>query len=83
MTQTAIRLTTRVLPGKRIQVTAPELAEGEDVELIVLRPEGAAAPEEPQGVLDWLQSLPPMQRTTEEWAEIERAFQEERGSWDR
>jgi len=83
MTQTAIRLTTRVLPGKRIQVTAPELAEGEDVELIVLRPEGAAAPQEPQGVWDWLQSLPPVQRTAKEWGEVEREFQEERESWDR
>lgn len=32
MVQTAIRLTTKVLPGKRIEVTAPELVEGDDVE---------------------------------------------------
>ncbi len=88
MTQTAIRLMTKVLPGKRIEVTAPELVEGGDVELIVLQSESIAAAEEspsqePQGVWDWLQSLAPPRRTAEEWTAIEREIDEERDSWDR
>ena len=36
--QAALKMKTRVLPGKRVEVTAPELVEGEDVELIILKP---------------------------------------------
>ena len=39
--QSAIKLTARVLPEKRIEFTAPELTEGEDVELIVLKSNGS------------------------------------------
>ncbi len=85
--QAALKLKTRVLPGRRIEVTAPELPENADVELIVLLPEGVASAAEeqsqPQGVWDYVQSLTPVQRTPDEWAEIEREFQEERNSWDR
>ncbi len=34
--QTALRLQTTVLPGQRIEVSAPELLEGDTVELIIL-----------------------------------------------
>src|SRR5689334_21901434 len=46
--QTALRLQTTVLPGQRIEITAPELPEGGQVELIILfsehLPEGSATP---------------------------------------
>ncbi len=87
MVQTAIRMKTRVLPGKRIEVVAPELAEGDNVELILLKEQDTNADQQPgprkQGVWDWIQSLPPSNRTPAEWAEIEREFREERDSWDR
>ncbi len=38
--QAALHLTAKVLPGSRIEVTAPELCEGETVELFVV-PAGA------------------------------------------
>lgn len=84
MTETAIRLRTRVLPGKRIEITAPELNEGEDVELIVLKSQ-PIAPETRQfpSALDYLNSLPPLHRTPEEWAQVEREIQEEKDSWER
>jgi hypothetical protein len=37
--QAALKLKTRVLPGKRIEVTSPELTENSEVELIVMFPE--------------------------------------------
>lgn len=81
--QAALKLKTTVLPGKRIEVTVPELAEGEEVELIVMLPEREAeAPRQFESVIDFLNSLKPVQRTPEEWAEVEREFQEERNSWD-
>jgi hypothetical protein len=88
MTQTAIRLKTKVLPGKRIEFTAPELTEGAEVEIFVALPDAAPQPEpEPPQVfasaLDYLDSLPPIQRTPEEWAQVEREIQEEKDSWER
>ena len=85
--QGAIILHVTVLPGHRIEITAPELPEGAHVEVIVMLPEapgettGTLRPH--QGVADFLTSLPPVPRTPEEWAAIDREFQEERNSWDR
>ena len=84
--QAAIKLTARVQAGHRVEFTAPELIEGEEVEIFVALP-GHHIPAplgegKTQGVWDLIQSLTPVQRTSEEWAEIEREFQEERASWD-
>jgi hypothetical protein len=85
--QAALRLKTTVLPGKRIEFVAPELPESGEVELIVILPEDTipalTGTGKTQGVWDYIQSLPPVQRTPEEWAEVEREFQEERNSWER
>lgn len=61
----AIRLTTKVLPGKRIEVTSEEFNEGEEVEIIILMSAQTAPkkPEENSGAADWLQSLPPGPRS--------------------
>ncbi len=84
--QSALKLRTTILPGHRIEVTAPELPESGEVELIIVLPEPAApTPEEPRqfkSVMDFLNSLTPVQRTPEEWAEVERQIQEEKNSWD-
>ncbi len=37
--QTALRVSARVLPGRRLEIAAPELIEGEDVEVFVVMPE--------------------------------------------
>ena len=44
--QAALKLKTRVLPGKRIEVTSPELTEDSEVELIVM----LAGPPEEQAI---------------------------------
>ena len=46
--QSALKMKTRVLPGKRIEVCASELIECEDVELIILKPENGVAAEQPR-----------------------------------
>ena len=82
--QSALKLTARVLPGKRVEFTAPELTEGEDVELIVLKADEATPKEQQtdrQGVWDFIQSLPLSTLTMEDWERIEREFQEDRNSW--
>lgn len=42
--QTALRLQTTVLPGRRIEVTDPALPEGSRVELIILLPQDTLVP---------------------------------------
>ena len=77
--QTALRLETTVLPGHRLEVTAPELPEGAKVEVIVV------LPEKPKTVsmLDFLESLPPGPRAFPTWEEYERHLREEKDSWER
>lgn len=43
MTQIALRVKARALADKRLDITIPELDEGEEVEIIVLRSQGAEA----------------------------------------
>jgi hypothetical protein len=79
--QSALRLETTVLPGHRLEISAPELPEGAKVEVIVI------LPETPQphriSVLEFLESLPPGPRAFPTWEEYEKHLQEEKDAWDR
>jgi hypothetical protein len=81
--QAALHITTRVLPGGRIEFTAPELEEGAEIEVFVI----SAQPSEPatpirRSALETINSLHGHRRfQTEE--EVERYLQEERDSWAR
>ncbi len=79
--QTTLRVQTIVLPGHRLEVSAPELPEGAKVEVIVVLPEDL----QPRfrSALEFLQSLPPGPRAFKSWDEYERHLQEERNSWER
>ena len=83
--QSALRLKTIVLPGHRVEFGAPELMEGEEVELIVLKPEGKVPPAKRQfnSAWEYIQSLKPVVRTAEEWEAIEQELRTEKDSWDR
>ena len=83
MPPTVLRVKTRTLSGKRLEVTVPELEENEEVELIILRAETKAEtqPQEFASAWEYLQSLSPIKRTPEEWAEIEREMQKENDAW--
>ena len=79
--QSELRLETMVLPGHRLEVTAPELPEGARVEVIVVLP---GKPEPSFGsALEFLESLPPGPRAFKTWEEYEHHLREERNSWDR
>lgn len=79
--QSALRLETTVLPGHRLEVSAPELPEGAKVEVIVVLPEKV----EPrfQSALEFLESLPPGPRAFPTWEEYERHLREEKNAWER
>jgi hypothetical protein len=79
--QAALRLETTVLPGHRLEITAPELPEGARVEVIVL------LPDKPQprrlSMLEFVKALPPGPRAFPTWEEYERHLQEEKDAWER
>ncbi len=85
MIQTAIRMKTHVLPGKRLEVTAPELPETGEVELFIVLPEKPApdVPRKYKDVIEFIDSLPGTNRTPEEWQALERGLQEEKDAWER
>ena len=76
----SLRVSTRVLPGHRVEVTTPDLVEGQAVDVLIV-PQPAPVPR--QSMLDLIQSLPPGPRSAATWEEIEAQFQRERDSWDR
>lgn len=79
--QTALHLETTVLPGHRLEISAPELPEGAKVEVIIV------LSEKPQSqyasALEFLESLPPGPRAFPTWEEYERHLQEEKDAWER
>ena len=79
--QNALRITARVQSGNKIEIIAPGLQEGQDVDVILV-PRPSATPSR-RSVLEFLDALPPGPRSASTWDEIERRFQEERDAWDR
>ena len=74
------RTTARVGPGHRIEIVAPEIAEGERMEVILL-----PMKEKPVAfsTIDLLLSQDRPVRDAAYWEERERELQESRDSWDR
>ncbi len=79
--QAALRLETTVLPGHRLEITAPELPEGARVEVIVVLP--ASPPARRMSMLEFLATLPPGPLLFQTPEEVNRYIQEERDSWER
>ena len=76
----ALLIKTKVLPGNKIEVTAPEFSVGDTVEIFVVLPE----PPSPmrRSAIDLLEELPG-QRLFKTSEEADRYLQEERDSWER
>jgi hypothetical protein len=79
--QAALRVETTVLPGHRVEISAPELPEGTRVEVIVVLPE-APAPRR-ISMLEFVESLPPGPRAFPTWEEYEQFLREEKDAWER
>jgi len=77
----ALHATARVQPGNKIEITAPELKEGQDVDVFLIARPSQSHPG--RSVLEFLDSLPPGPRSAPTWDEIEGRIQEERNAWDR
>ena len=80
-TGSVYRTTAQVGPGHRIEIVAPELAEGEQMEVILLPLKERNAPA--ISMIDLLLSPNRPVRDAVYWEERERELQESRDSWDR
>ena len=78
--QTALRMETTILPGHRLEISAPELPEGATVQVIVLLPETPVLPQ--LSMLEFLKTLPPRPLLFETPADADRYLREERDSWE-
>jgi len=78
--ETALHFKTKVLPGNKVEVTAPDLKEGDPVDVFLMLSTDVSRR---RSILEFLDSLPPGPRSFETWDEIENHFQEERNAWDR
>lgn len=81
--QNALHVMTKVRPGHRIEISVPQLAEGESVEVFLIASRRQADPGGRRSMLEFLGTLPPGPRSSRTWKAFERALQEERVSWDR
>ncbi|MEB3885926.1 hypothetical protein [Lyngbya sp. CCY1209] len=79
MMQSAIRITTKVLPGNKVEVQIPSGCEGQEVEVFVVLPPRKAIGR--QNILKFLEELRDRhpQRSAED---INRDLAIERDSWD-
>jgi hypothetical protein len=80
--RTFVRIRTRVLPGRRIEVSDPNLHEGEEVDVLVLS--ASSQPLESIRLYDWFQQQPPQPkpRGAESWEAYEQLLKQEREAWE-
>ena len=77
--QTALRLTSTVQPGGRVEVSSPQLPSGKTVDVIVLFPREAEASR--RSVMDILAEAPG-QLAFQTAEEVDSYIREERDVWD-
>lgn len=75
-----IRQTVQVLPGHRVEFVAPELNDGDWVEVIVHS--GQSSGTAPTGLLDFIDSLPHGPRSAASWEMLETQMHQDRQAWD-
>lgn len=70
-----------VLPGHRVEISVPELKEGDRVRVLVSPLDESNQAK--QSILTFLDSLPDGPRAFSTWGEYEQHLREERDAWDR
>jgi len=78
--QSALHITTKVLPGGKLEITDPELRVGEPVDVFLVLPEPPARPR--RSALEIIEALQG-RRVFQTPQEVNKYLQEERDSWDR
>lgn len=79
--RTVLQMEATVLPGRRLEISVPELPEGANVEVIIVLAEKSQL--RFASALEFLESLPPGPRALPTWEEYEQHLREEKEAWDR
>ncbi|HEX4054604.1 MAG TPA: hypothetical protein VHX86_10100 [Tepidisphaeraceae bacterium] len=74
----AQRITTKVLPGGRVEVDMPGLVVGQSVDVLVIP---HASEDQRRSFFGFLRSLP-SRRSKAAWEKFEKDFQAERDGWN-
>ncbi|NJM22635.1 MAG: hypothetical protein HC907_29965 [Richelia sp. SM1_7_0] len=77
--QSALHITTKVLPGNKIEIQVPEAQEGDSVDVFVILPEKVETKK--RSAVDILKEVH-AKRPPKSAEEIDRQLREERSSWD-
>ncbi len=77
--QSALHITTKVLPGNKIEIEIPEAQIGDSVDVFVVLPEKVKTKK--RSVIEILKDVH-SKRPPKSAEEIDRYLQEERESWD-
>ncbi|OUL23386.1 hypothetical protein BV372_29965 [Nostoc sp. T09] len=78
--QSALRITTKVLPGNKIEIEIPEAEIGDSVDVFVILPEKSESKRRSVvELIEKIRSQRPSFRNTED---IDKQLKEERESWD-
>lgn len=77
--QSALRITTKVLPGNKIEVQLPPGLEGEEVDVFIVLPEKSKA--ERRNVLEIIENAR-KQHASRTAEDIDQQLRVERDSWD-
>ena len=77
--QSALRMTTKVLPGNKIEIEIPEAEIGDSVDVFVILSEKVETKK--RSVMEILEEVH-ANRPPKSAEEIDRLFREERESWD-
>jgi antitoxin component of MazEF toxin-antitoxin module len=77
--QSALRITTKVLPGNKIEIEIPEAEIGDSVDVFVILPEKVEAKK--RSVMEILEEVH-AKRPPKSAEEIDKQLREERESWD-
>ena len=75
-----VRQRVQVMPGHRVELVAPELNDGEWVDVVVRA--DADLPARRANVLAFIDSLPAGPRAVADWDAYDRLLQQERKSWE-
>ena len=75
-----VRQRVQVMPGHRVELVAPELNDGEWVEVVVRADDDPPATK--INVLAFIDSLPAGPRAVADWDAYDRLLQQERESWE-
>jgi len=74
----ARRITTKVLPGGRVEVDTPDLAVGQSVDVLLIP---HTSEDQRKSFFRFLSALP-NRRSAAEWEKFETDFQAERDAWN-